>query len=215
MPAGASMTERIDSELCERLVARAIGGDDAALDELAAYLWHHSVELAQRRLRGVPQAEDMARTVALQLAEKLARSDRHHLHLYTKWRFRHREKAFVDWYRIVVANAARDARRAAGMAASGELPSSKRLLNELATHVALEDVGVRPPYTDAQTARELLAFAEEHLSRERFSLLSGWLEGASFEELGRLVELDAEAARAEVRAAVAVLRRRFAGARTA
>jgi hypothetical protein len=89
-------------------------------------------------------------------------------------------------------------------------PLAKRLLNELAKQLPLDDVGVRPPVTDAQTARQLLEFAQRELPPDQRTALLEWLQGASFEMIAETSALPGpEDAKRLVRAAVAVLRRQF------
>jgi DNA-directed RNA polymerase specialized sigma24 family protein len=88
-------------------------------------------------------------------------------------------------------------------------------LNEFASSPALEDLGVRPPLTAAQTARELIEFARSRLPAEQLALLEAWLEGASFDDMAREHGTTADEARKLVRAAVATLRRHFAPEETA
>jgi hypothetical protein len=65
--------------------------------------------------------------------------------------------------------------------------------------------------TAAQTARQLLEFAREHLPEDQLGALMMWLEGATFEEIAEELGLgEPEAARKTQRAAVAALRRHFA-----
>lgn len=150
--------------------------------------------------------------VVMRVAEKLQRPDHHHLALYATWKASNEGKAFGDWMRIVLRNVARDVARAqlGPRRNEGDQPSVKRLLNELSSHVEVAALGTRPPYTDAQTARELLSFAGQKLTPPQLEALVGWVRGASFEELAQPLGVDAAAARNLVRAAIATLRRRFA-----
>ena len=88
----------------------------------------------------------------------------------------------------------------------------KRLLNDFAKSLPLDDMGKRPPITDAQTARQLLEFARERLPGDQLAALESWLQGASYEAIASSRGLDDTAsAKKLVRAAVAVLRRHFGG----
>ena len=90
------------------------------------------------------------------------------------------------------------------------------MLNEIAMSPAIEQLGVRPPMTAAQTARELLESARARLSTTRYRALGMWLEGASFDEIaGEIALEDAALAERQVRGALAVVRRHFAGSRVA
>jgi hypothetical protein len=64
--------------------------------------------------------------------------------------------------------------------------------------------------TAAQTARQLLEFARSHLPVAQLEALTRWLDGGSFEDIEDECGLSPNEARKLVRAAVAVLRRRFA-----
>jgi hypothetical protein len=227
----APAAEPIDNARCEALAALAVKGDAAAARALIELLWPHWVRLAQARpsLRRSSSPEDAAHEVATRLAEKLGRPGSRELALYPLWKERNAGKSFEDWVRICTANVARDlARSQLGPApAAPEPPASdgppgvsplpggismKRLLNELARSLPLDDVGVRPPVTAAQTARQLLEFARAHLPEPQLRALSLWLEGEDFGEIAAALSLPgALAAQRTVRAALAVLRRRFAG----
>jgi DNA-directed RNA polymerase specialized sigma24 family protein len=208
------MTPRIDAALCEGLVERAATGDVAAWQALIEALWPHW----QRLVRGsgamgpLARSDDHVHDVLANLVAKL-RADGGLRH-YPAWRARHPALGFDDWVRIVTANAIRDHLRAyrGSPASDGEkAPSAKRLLNEFTSSTGLERVGFRPPMTDAQTAIQLMAFAESRLPREQHSALRLWLEGASFEEIDEELGLELpDEGRRLVRAAVATLRRTFA-----
>ena len=69
---------------------------------------------------------------------------------------------------------------------------------------------MRPPVTAAQTAQQLLVFAQERLPEIQRRALAAWIEGADFDEIARDLALSsAKAAERAVRAATAVLRRHF------
>ena len=205
----------IDASHCERLAALAAEGDAKAREQLIEHLWPHWLRLARahRRLAPLPDAEELAHEVATTLAAKLGRTDSHHLRLYPTWQATHPEKDFADWIRILTANAARDmARSVLGRRKPepGAAPSVKAVLNELSGSLSVSTLGSRPPMTNAQTARQLLEHAERRLSASRYGALRSWLMGSTFEEIGAEAGMAPEAARREVRAAVAVLRRHFA-----
>jgi len=149
-----------------------------------------------------------------ELVEKLGRDDGHGLRLYRPWRERNADKRFEDWMRIVVANAVRDQlREQLGEGKpedDAQLPSVKRLLNEFAQALPIERLGVRPPITAAQTARQVLDFARGSLPDDQYAALTRWIGGATFEEIEDELGLaEPDEGRKLVRAAVAVLRRRF------
>lgn len=159
------------------------------------------------------RSEDHVRNVVTSVVEKLGGSERHGLGLYASWRPRNAEKTFEDWLRIVTANAVRDyVRHELGDALSRDPvePSTTRLLNEFRTSPVIETLGVRPPITAAQTARQLLQFAEMRLPSEQLASLRLWLDGAGFDEIAADAHLiDGEEARRLVRAAIGTLRRHF------
>jgi DNA-directed RNA polymerase specialized sigma24 family protein len=206
--------ERIDLARCEALAGKAADGDQAAWSEMVERLWPALGKLVQSsRSMGGARSEDDVRDVQTKLLTKLGGRGGRGLKLYATWRGRHPDKTFEDWLRIVVKNAIRDsARQALGASGAKGEPSVKRLLNEFASSPALESIGVRPPITAAQTARQLLEFSRKFLPKEQYRALTRWLEGDSFEEIGESCEVTPEAARLLVRAAVAVLRRHFASA---
>jgi DNA-directed RNA polymerase specialized sigma24 family protein len=206
--------EGVDLAECETLAGRAAEGDAAAWNLVVERLWPSLHRLVQSsRSMGGARSEDDVRDVLTKLLEKLGGRGGRGLKLYGAWRSRHPEKTFEDWLRIVVKNTIRDhARQALGAHAAPGEPSVKRLLNEFAASPALESLGARPPMTAAQTARQLLEFAHAYLPKEQHAALTSWLEGESFEEIGGECGVHGDKARMLVRAAVAVLRRQFAGA---
>ncbi|HEX6766990.1 MAG TPA: hypothetical protein VF103_15950, partial [Polyangiaceae bacterium] len=203
----------LDVELCETLAARAAAGDAAASKALVEHLWPVWVDMVRgsRSLGELGRSEDHVHDVVARLVEKIGRPDGRGLRLYAPWRERNPGKTFEDWIRIVTKNAVRDyLRKKLGprRPASGE-PSMKRLLNEFASSPLLDDLGVRPPLTAAQTARELAEFAKNKLSAEQFRALGAWLEGASFEDMAKGTDTTPEDAKQRVRAAGAIRRRHF------
>lgn len=198
---------------------RAADGDPGVWRELAEHLWpfwQHVVR-ASRAMGPLARSEDHVHDVVAALVEKLGPEGGAALGLYPAWRSANPGKTFADWIAIVTAYAVRDhVRRTLGRrkARDPELPSPKRLLNEFVTSPAADDpvLAVRPEMTAAQTARQLVAWAEDRLAPEQRSALMMWLAGAEVDEIGEaLCAGDAEGGRRLLRAAVAVLRRRFAG----
>jgi len=115
----------------------------------------------------------------------------------------------------VVANAVRDhvsEHLGEGKAQDdAQNPSVKRFLNEFAQALPIDRLGVRPPITAAQTARQVLDFARGSLPEDQYAALTRWVGGATFEEIEDELGLtEPDAGRKLVRAAIAVLRRRFA-----
>jgi hypothetical protein len=201
--------------MLEDLVRRALDGGEVARDALVAALWPHAVEAAaqSRSLGRLRTSEDHVRDVALAVVEKIAREQGRGLRQYGSWLERNPDRTFDDWLRIVVSNAARDhVRKLLGPRKSDDdIPSVKRLLNELAGSPLLEQLGNRPPMTAQQTAQQLLEFARSRLPGDQYRALTLWIDGGEFEAIAAELGLDGEdAARKLVRAATAVLRRHFA-----
>jgi DNA-directed RNA polymerase specialized sigma24 family protein len=206
--------EGVDLTECETLAHRAADGDTVAWTAMVERLWPALYRLLRtNHSMGGARSEDDVRDVLTKLFSKLGAKQGRGLKLYGSWRARHPDKTFEDWLRIVAKNVVRDrAREALGARTSSAEPSVKRLLNEFAASVPIESLGVRPPMTAAQTARQLLDFARSRLPSDQHRALTLWLEGASFEEIEGECELGTDGARKLVRAAVAVLRRQFAPA---
>ncbi|MEZ4444565.1 MAG: hypothetical protein R3B72_36160 [Polyangiaceae bacterium] len=201
------------------LAREVAAGDVERFPSLVEQLWDPSLRLvaASRAMRGLRAGEDEIRDVATRLMERLSRDEHRALRLYVPWQDANPDKTFADWFKIVVANVVRDfareqrgsERRRLPAGDSGE-PSVKRLLNQFASTLPLDILGTRPAMTDAQTARELLLFAERHLPAEQLAALTRWIAGSSFEDIAASQALEsAEAARKQVRRAVATLRRKF------
>lgn len=199
-------------------MARAAEGDDTAWRALVEHLWpfwQHAVRTS-RAMGPLARGEDHIHDVVAALVEKLGPENGAALGLYPAWRAANPDKTFEDWIRIVTAYAVRDhVRRALGRskARDPEIPSPKRLLNELVTSPLADDpaFAVHPSMTTAQTAKTLLTWARNRLAADQTRALMMWMEGAEFDEIGEaLTGGDAEAARRLLRAGVAVLRRHFA-----
>jgi hypothetical protein len=169
---------------------------------------------ANRSMGPLARSEEHVHNVVGRLVEKLGRPDGRALQRYGEWRKTHRDRTFEDWIKIVTKNAIRDyVRRQLGRpAVSDERITPTHLLNELAGSPLIESLGVRPPITAAQTARELLEFADANLPAEQVGALRLWLSGADDDEIARAHGISPIDARKLLRAGVAVLRRRF-GAR--
>ncbi len=189
------------------------GGD---FGQLMAALWEPSLRLVagSKAMRGLKASEDDVREVVTRLMAKLQRDDLRALRLYPPWKDRHPDKTFADWFKITTANVVRDFARERRGTDQRRLPgelSKKRLLNDFAKTLPGEDsYGLRPPVTDAQTARQLLEYARERLPPDQLAALESWLQGASYDAIASSRGLDdAAAAKRLVRAAVAVLRRHF------
>ncbi len=201
---------------CEALIERDAGGDTSALSELVEHLWPHWIALvkASRHMGGMAKSEDHVHNVVTSLVDKLSSGA---LAGYPRWRAENAGKTFADWNRIVTSYAVRDyVRQALGRAKAKDpdAPSLKRLINEFASAPASDDAfgSARPAMTAAQTARQLLEFAERELPTDQMRALTMWIDGAGFEEIDEALGVSEEGAKKLVRAAVAALRRRFAGA---
>jgi len=203
---------------CEALATRGADGDAAARRDLVEALWPVWLGLVRgsRAMGPLGRSDDDVHDVLAKLVEKLVGDDGHALGLYPSWQARHPEKTFADWMQIVVANAVRDHVRgrlgAAPAPSTPDEPSVKRLFNEFTTSPALEQLGIRPPITRAQTARQLLEFARARLPPDQWGALMCWIEGATFAEIEEELGVEEpDGGRKLVRAAIAVLRRHFAG----
>ena len=206
----------IDVALCESLAKRAAAGDAEACKNLVEHLWPAWIGMVRssRSMGALARSEDHVHDVVARLVEKLGRADGRGLRLYPAWRERNPTKTFGDWIRIVTKNAIRDYAReklGSSRAPPGEI-SAKRLLNEFASSPVLEELGVRPPLTAAQTARELFEFAETRLAVDQLQALRMWLEGATFEDMAQELGVAPDETRKLLRAGVATLRRHFAAA---
>jgi hypothetical protein len=202
-----------DLRVCEALAERAAAGDVAARDALVfEHLWPTWLGLVRNsrflgRFRG---SEDHVENIRATLADKVKKT----LHTYPAWRARNPDKTLADWNRIAVASVVRRYARQRiddPLEQRVESDSSlKELLNEFTVSPVLDRLGVRPPTTLAQTAAEILRFAQARLEGESCRVLELWLEGASFEDIAAELGLPSPGeAQQRQRAAVAVLRRAF------
>jgi len=165
-----------------------------------------------RSMGALARSDEHVHNVIGTLVEKLGRPDGRALLRYVEWQKAHGDRTFEDWIKIVTKNAIRDyVRRQIGRPpTSDEAITPTGLLNELAASPLVESLGVRPPITAAQTARELLEFANANLPAEQVAALRLWLDGADDDEIARAEKISPGEARKRLRAGVAVLRRRFA-----
>lgn len=196
----------------EPLALAVLKGEPNAFTRLALAVWPFA-DAAARRTRRDAEVEDERQELYARLLARLESNDYSGLRTFVEWRVRHPEKSFADWLRIVLANLSRDRmrERVGRQTLTNSLPSAKRLLNELSHLTPVDDVSYRPPITSAQTAREILEFANLHLPKLQALALSTWITGESFDELRERtgVSTEEEATRL-VRAALATLRRHFA-----
>ena len=217
-------TQRIDDALCEALITRACEGDEEVWKDLTLHLWPHFQALVRssRAMGSMAKSDDHVQNVLTNLVDKLGTDGGRAVTQFPRWKEQNPGKTFTDWIRIVTSYTVNDYVRAAlgrrKQAAPSEdpLPSIKRLLNEFASAPVSEDLygSNRPAFTAAQTARQLLDYAQAALAPEQMKALSQWLDGASFEEMDAEFGLAEDASKKLVRAAIAVLRRRFAVAPT-
>jgi hypothetical protein len=208
----------VDWKRCEELAARGADGDAGARRYLVEALWPAWIGLVRgsRAMAALGRSDDDVHDVLVKLVEKLDRGDGHTLGLYRPWRAQHPDKTFEDWMAIVVANTVRDhLRERLGPTRTPtppDEPSVNRLFNEFACSPALDRLGLRPAITAAQTARQLLDFARVRLPSDQYGALLCWIDGATFAEIEEELGVDdPDGGRKLVRAAVAVLRRHFAG----
>ncbi len=213
-----------DEARCRELCGRARSTADPAWRELIGLLWPELERqlLAGKTLRGLGRSDDHARNVAVLVLEKLGRDHCRALGLYETWAAARPEKTFGDWLRIVVTNTARDyLRERKGRAARTEEAAAggaidKRLLHSLAALLPDEDdlpAASALSQSSSYAAKQLLAWAEGHLSEDQREALRLWLAGDSFEEMASSLGVaDAAASKRVLRAAVATLRRHVAEA---
>jgi RNA polymerase sigma factor (sigma-70 family) len=200
---------------CEELALAGANGDSEARKRLVEYLWPFWINRVRTRngIRTLAQAEDHVHNVVARLVQKVL--DPEVLRSYARFRESAPGVNFVQWLHTVTDNEALDyfrsiAGRASGARDTDSGPSAKLLLNEFATSPLLEELGVRPPNTELQTAQELLTFAQNRLPSDQLRAITLWIQGATDEEAALQLNLPDEQCRALRRAAVARLRREFA-----
>lgn len=209
--------EDLDPVRARALAERAVAGDAAAAHGFIALLWPHCVRLAAAApvLRRLRNRDDLAHDVATRLVEKLGRPGSAQLASYFVWQRTHIDKQIDDWLRVVIANAARDAarkdrREALSATHDPDAPSVKRFLNEFSAAALPPEIATLPRMTPAQTARQVLAYAQAHLAAQPLACLGLWIEGRDFDEIAHELGLSSEEeARKSLRAGVATLRRKF------
>jgi DNA-directed RNA polymerase specialized sigma24 family protein len=197
-----------DPTFLDALAERAAAGDREALSQWVEQLWPFLVKLVRSNssMRPLAASDDHVHNVVQRAIEKISAG----VGSYVRWKGAHPEKAIFDWIRIVTKNAMRDYVRAQlGPRLPSDQPSVKRLLNEFSSSEQLDERGHRPPFTAAQTARELFEFAQRHLTPPQLGALSRWLEGQSFDEIAGQLGIASDAAAPLLHAGIAVLRRHF------
>jgi DNA-directed RNA polymerase specialized sigma24 family protein len=207
----------VDWKLCEELAMRGAEGDAGARRRLVETMWPAWMALVRgsREMARLARSDDHVHDVLLRIVEKVERDDGHTLALFPSWQARHPDRTFKDWVAIVVANTVRDHLREqlgpTRAPASPDEPSVKRLFNEFTCAPVLATLGLRPPVTDAQTARQLLEFARARLPTQQCDALMQWIHGSTFAEIEEELGVEEpDGGRKLVRAAIAQLRRHFA-----
>lgn len=202
-----------DLARAEALVERAVGGEPSAPRELVELLWPSLVEWVKhsRSLGALAHSEDPVHDVVTRVVEKIGAPGGRGLRLYRPWRDSHPDKTLFDWLRIVTTNLVRDyVREQLGPLPNDQAePSPKRLLNEIRSAPRSLELGVRPPFTLTQTARQILDFAQARLPQPQLQVLAAWLEGGAYQEMAAELGQGAEESRKLLRAAIATLRREF------
>ncbi len=202
----------IDGPTCDALVQRLDAGDERAWHDLVEHLWTASLRIvaASKPMRAFGASADDVENVATALLGKLGDDGRRGLRLYALWRRRFPAKDFADWYRIALSHAVQNYVRDHLAATDGTRRPQDEVLDELVKSGKLAEPGERPAVTAAQTARQLREHALMHLPAEQCEALMLWIEGASFEEVAEELGLEGgEAAKKQIRAAIAALRRHF------
>lgn len=210
--------EDLDPVRAGVLAAGVVAGDALAAHDFIALLWPHCVRLAAATpvLRRLANRDDLAHDVATRLVEKLGSPGSPQLASFFEWHRAHADKQIDDWLRIVITNASRDAarkdrRQVLGLAHDPDSPSVKRFLNEFSAAALPPEIATLPRMTPAQTARQVLAYAQAHLAAQPLACLGLWIEGHDFDEIAEELGLPSEEdARKSLRAGVATLRRKFA-----
>lgn len=204
-----------DGNEFDALAHAAAGGDRAALAKLIEQLWPFWLNRVRTRnaMRLLSHSGDHVLNVVGRLAQKLLNPGT--LESYARWQSVTPRANFMQWLHRVTDNEVLDyvrsvAGRAPQDAAADDGPSAKLLLNEFSTSPLLEELGIRPPNTELQTAQELLIFARKRLRADQLEALTLWLQGDSDEEIAKALGIDEDSSRLLRRAAIARLRREFA-----
>ena len=207
--------EQLDVARCDALVRGVVAGEAHLFGPLSELLWPEWLRIlrAGRALGPLAKSEDDVLNVATSMIEKLQKDDFRVLREIGPWLTRNPDKTLADWNRIVTTREATDyvrSRLGRRRTDSAE-PSVKRFLNELRSALPIKDVGVRPPYTDAQAVRQILELAASKLPDAQLGALRAWLWGLSFEEIAVELGVGVDEATKLQRAAVGTLRRHFHG----
>jgi hypothetical protein len=173
-----------DLVAAEGLVAQVLAGEADAWPRLIAWLHPRLDDMTRtsRFLGSLRESHDHRQNVVVAVLEKLARQEHRGLRTFLPWREAHAGKTLADWLRIVTANVAREyVERTLGGPDRDD--GAKRLLHTLASALRDTGAGFRPAVTDAQTVRQILEYAGQHLGGTQLAALSAWLAGADFGEI--------------------------------
>lgn len=200
----------VDVARFERLATSAANGDQPAFNQLIEGLWEWLLTFVRsnRSMGSLASQEDHVQEVAQGVLFKLAADGFRRLQSYTAWRDLNQGKTLLDWLRIVTKNAIRTYVAEQAGKPSSDSPSAVRLLNEFAQS-EWQGPGVRPPFTDQQTARQLVEFAAQHLSAEQQQVLGLWLAQSSFEEIAQQLGISSSQAHRIYQEVVRRLRSHF------
>jgi DNA-directed RNA polymerase specialized sigma24 family protein len=202
-----------DESALEGLARAAANGDSAARQRLVEQLWPFWLNRVRTRkgMRLLSHSDDHVHNVVARLVQKLLATAT--LESFVEWRRGAPQASFMQWLSQVTDNEALDyVRSVAGRVPAAETeegPSRKLLLNEFSTSPILEELGMRPPNTELQTAQQLLQFARSRLPDEQLRVVTLWLQGDTDEEIALALNIKTHASRSLRRAAIARLRREF------
>jgi DNA-directed RNA polymerase specialized sigma24 family protein len=207
--------KEVDLTRCEALAERVAMGDVESAELLRQELWPwlDSLVRSSNTMRPFADSHDDVAKALDGAVRKISGG----LRLYPGWRESHPTKTILDWMRIVAKNSMRDyVRSQLGRRPTreGEI-GAKRLLNEFASSDAIEDLptrqtlGTDTPFAQAQTVRELIAFAKRRLAVDQLQALACWLKGNADGQIAEELGVSVADAKRKREAAVAVLRRHF------
>ncbi len=215
---GESESSMVNEAQLEVLVAQAAEGDTAAWRALWEDMepWLEKVVAHPSFLGRVGQRDDDRSNILLEVMARLHADGFQRLKLYVETRRTSPKLKFRTWLRVVAKRVGIDylrghqnyvdRRRDPNRGSTpgqwiepGTLPSQSKLPGE------------RPPMTNHGTALEMLRYATGVVPEPQLSALELWIQGTSYEEIARELELDGGASGAEklVGAVIERLRRRF------
>jgi hypothetical protein len=200
----------IDEAVLESAVQAAARGEAGATRRFIELMWPWLLGFirASRLMRQLRRDEDHVMTVAERVVTRLIAEDGRRLGTYGAWRLANASKTVLDWVRIIATNVMRSYLVEQRVDVGG-MPSRKHLLNEFIKCKAAEEVGFRPPTTDAQTARELVEFAQAQLETMNLRILELWLHGSTVDEISSELQLERNKAYRMHVETLATLRQRF------